>query len=108
MQRPAIDDEGGDGGPGSHALPIGQLRFGIAIMGADARMLAVNPALCELTGYTEEQLLSEMDLRILTHPDDMPAEIELAERMWRRDLDHFVVEKRLVRPDGSECWARQR
>ncbi|MBX3313859.1 MAG: diguanylate cyclase [Actinobacteria bacterium] len=115
MQRPAIDDDGAAGerraGARSdlpaQALPIDQLRFGIAIMGADARMLAVNPALTELTGYTQEQLLSDMDLRILTHPDDMAAEIDLAEQMWRQELDHFVVEKRLVRPDGSVCWARQ-
>jgi diguanylate cyclase (GGDEF)-like protein/PAS domain S-box-containing protein len=112
--RSATDDDGehddrdpAPGDPTRNTLPIDQLRVGIAVMSADARMLAVNPTLCELTGYSEAELLSNMDLRVITHPDDMPAEIELAERLWRRELDHFVVEKRLVRPDGSQCWARQ-
>ena len=42
----------------------------MAISSLDGRFLRVNPALCEITGYSREQL-EAMTFRSITHPDDL-------------------------------------
>jgi PAS domain S-box-containing protein len=67
------------------------------------RFLRVNNALCGITGYTCEELLS-MTIDDLTHPDDGERDRELFERLVRRETDHFETEKRYLRKDGATIW----
>jgi PAS domain S-box-containing protein len=68
-----------------------------------ARFLRVNPQLCDLTGYSEEELL-ERSFLDLTHPDDREAELEaLLDMIAGREI-HFRREKRYVRKDGAVIW----
>ena len=91
---------------GDFPLSIDQMRVGIAIIGLDGVALRANPALCAIAGRSDEELRS-IDLLSLTHPDDAAADVTLGARAWAGEFDSYTIEKRLVRPDGSEVWVQQ-
>ena len=77
---------------------------GIAIVQQDeTRRLAVNDAFVELSGYSEEELLSP-DLPLLIHPDDYDDVEERRKSYTRGDIPQDSGEFRLVRKDGDIRW----
>src|SRR5262249_4433735 len=54
--------------------PIGQ-----ALVDPKGKFIEVNAALCELSGYTEQELLA-LDFQTLTHPDDLERNLDLVRR----------------------------
>jgi len=78
--------------------------IGMAILGADGRYVRVNDALCAMLGRDRARLLGARDNEI-THPADRARDVELAWRILRGELDSVQLEKRFVRPDGSDVWA---
>jgi PAS domain S-box-containing protein len=64
------------------------------------RFLGVNRKLCEITGRTEEDLLRQT-FQNITHPDDLPFNMERWRDLTEARVRAFVWQKRLVRPDGS-------
>jgi PAS domain S-box-containing protein len=59
--------------------------------------------MCEITGYSEEELLG-MAFSDLTHPDDREDDLEGFRRVVRGEVPKYVAEKRYVRKDGSVAW----
>jgi PAS domain S-box-containing protein len=47
--------------------------IGMALVGTDGRWLQVNRSLCEIVGYSEQELLSR-PFQDITHPDDLEPE----------------------------------
>lgn len=78
--------------------------MGLALVDLSGRFLRVNPRWCTVTGYTTEQLLARR-FQDITHPDDLDADLELVDRLVRGEMDHYTLEKRYLRPDGSMIWA---
>lgn len=78
---------------------------GIAHVSREGRFLRVNQKLCDIVGYDRDELL-EMTFQGLTHPDDLPRDLELTGRLHRGEIDHFTMEKRYVRKDGQPVWIR--
>ena len=68
------------------------------------RLLGVNPKYCEILGRTEEDLLSR-NFQRLTHPDDLAGNLEKLRQLREGELQHYEIEKRYLRPDGSIRWA---
>lgn len=68
----------------------------------DGQFLLVNRRFFELVGRTADELLM---LRVpdITHPDDREADVMLRQRLVADGIP-FFVEKRYLRPDGSEVW----
>ncbi len=66
------------------------------------RYLRVNKALCRMLGRTEAEML-EMTLADVTHPEDVPMNMNLFNRCIT-DGSSFTLEKRYLRPDGSSFW----
>ena len=77
--------------------------IGMALVAPDGAWLKVNRSLCEMTGYTEEQLLGST-FQAITHPEDLDADLELVERVLAGDLRSYEMEKRYFRADGSVMW----
>ena len=78
--------------------------IGIAHVGLDGRWLRTNQALCNITGYSCEELAAKT-FSDLTHPDDLDAGLALVRRVLSGEISTFSVEKRYLRKDGSHLWA---
>ncbi|MGC4043109.1 MAG: PAS domain S-box protein [Armatimonas sp.] len=77
--------------------------IGIAHVDPHGRWLRVNEVLCELIGYDREELFARTTVEV-THPDDLPIERALAERLHDNEADSYTLEKRCIRKDGSTVW----
>jgi PAS domain S-box-containing protein len=80
-----------------------QAAVGIARIDATGRWLMVNPRLCEMLGYTPEELLA-VRLPQLTHPDDAVADPEMMARLLSGESRVSHREKRFLRKDGTVVW----
>ena len=76
---------------------------GIADCDLQGRFLRVNQKLCEIVGYTREELLQKT-WQDITHPDDLAASLEQFLPLLRGEQPGYSLEKRLVRKDGSLVW----
>jgi PAS domain S-box-containing protein len=75
-----------------------------AVLGdAEGRIVRVNPRMCEITGYSEEELLGKTPAD-LTHPDDNEQDLEKFRRMAAVETPVYGREKRYVRKDGQIRW----
>jgi len=79
--------------------------IGAAIISLDDRFQRVNSALCDITGYSQEELRSLTFLDI-THPEDRPGNIELARKLAAGELHEYQLEKRYIRKDRKVVWVR--
>ena len=76
---------------------------GIANTDRQGGFLRVNDKLCDIVGYTREELLERSFVEI-THPDFLTANLELYARLWRSEIPSFTAETRYIRKDGSVVW----
>jgi PAS domain S-box-containing protein len=76
---------------------------GMALVGIDGRLLQVNPALCEMLGYAEAELVGKT-FKELTHPDDQARSLELLKRFLSGELSHAGMEKRYLHKTGYAVW----
>jgi two-component system, cell cycle sensor histidine kinase and response regulator CckA len=72
---------------------------------ATGRLVRVNRKLCELLGYSEQELLAS-NFSDLTHPDDRERELALFYQLVKGETPELVIEKRMIRKDGAEVWVR--
>jgi PAS domain S-box-containing protein len=76
---------------------------GAVIHDSTGRALRVNPKMCEITGYSEKELLGKTPSYI-THPDDVELDIEAFRRLAGGETPMYGREKRYVRKDGQIRW----
>ena len=76
---------------------------GIAHVGIDGKWLLVNQKLCDIVGYTQEELQSQT-FQDITHPDDLDAEFEYIRRILATEIQTYSMEKRYIRKDASYVW----
>jgi len=74
--------------------------IGASISTMDERYLRVNGEMCELLGYSRDELLA-LTWRELTHPDDIAIDAALEEQLVRGDIPRYRLEKRYIRKDGA-------
>ncbi|MGL5472108.1 MAG: EAL domain-containing protein [Shewanella sp.] len=74
--------------------------IGIAITGIDQKWIKVNPRLCQMLKYSEDELL-HMTWKQLTHPDDLDADVAKFEQMLAGNIDNYELDKRFIAKDGS-------
>ncbi|MEH2434874.1 MAG: PAS domain S-box protein [Nostoc sp.] len=80
-----------------------QAAVGISLIALDGRFIQVNPALCEITGYSHEELI-QLNFQEITHPDDLEIDWENARRVLTKEISGYSLEKRYIRKDGSIVW----
>ncbi|MEY2689915.1 MAG: hypothetical protein RL375_4115 [Pseudomonadota bacterium] len=80
-----------------------QSAVGMSENSLDGRWLAVNQRLCQITGYTRDELLARR-FQDITYPEDLDADLELVRRTLAGEIDSFSIEKRNVRADGQIIW----
>lgn len=76
---------------------------GVAILSRDSRLLRVNGALCDILGYTADELLGRR-FQDLAHPDGAHSDAQWLEQALRREPVHHRIERRYVRKNGEVVW----
>lgn len=79
--------------------------IGTAIIGLDGRWLNVNPAMCDLLGYTKDEFPG-LTFQQVTDPADLETDLALVDDLLAGRIASYQLDKRYVRKDGSRVWAR--
>ena len=79
--------------------------IGMHLSTADGRYLKVNPALCRMLGYSEEQLLA-INVAEVLHPDDRGSYLASRRALFAGEVDQLAAVNRFLRSDGSVGWCR--
>jgi PAS domain S-box-containing protein len=77
--------------------------IGIAHCDLEGRYLLANRRLCEIVGYSFEEL-SQKTFAGITHPEDLHQEIELRRRLIAAEIETYKLEKRYIHQTGREVW----
>lgn len=87
----------------SEALFRSQFEYGnigIAITSSEKGWLRVNQYICDLLGYSGEELKGKTWAE-MTHPEDLPADEAQFNRLLADEIDAYEMDKRYVRKDGE-------
>ncbi len=79
--------------------------IGVVYTGLDGRMIQANPRFCELTGYTEAELVA-LSPTELTHAEDLAHDEELTAQLVRNEIPLYRRHKRYVTKAGELVWVR--
>lgn len=85
-------------------LTFNQAAVAIAHANPEGQFIRFNRKLCEITGYTEAELLHR-DFRAITHSDDVARDTTLFERLSRGEISEYTREKRYIHKNGYTVWA---
>jgi two-component system sensor histidine kinase/response regulator len=77
--------------------------IGMALVGLDGQWLKVNPALCRIIGYTEEDLAGKT-FQTITHPDDLEADLKNIRDLIEGRIQAYDMEKRYFHKQGQTIW----
>ncbi len=78
--------------------------IGMALVSPQGAWLRVNRSLCNLIGYTENEML-DSNFQAVTHPDDIGNDLANLYRLLQSETPTSQVEKRYVHRDGEVVWA---
>lgn len=81
-----------------NATPIG-----IAVENLEGQPLFVNPAFCSMLDFSEEELRTKHCVDF-SPPEDAEKDWSLFQKLRAGSIDHYQMEKRYFRRDGSLVW----
>jgi PAS domain S-box-containing protein len=70
----------------------------------EGKFLLVNQKLCEILGYSRQELV-EKRFQEITWQEDWASEEELVRQLLAGEIENFSLEKRYIRNDGELVWA---
>ena len=77
---------------------------GIAHVAPDGTWLDVNQRLCEIVGYSRDEIIART-FQDITHLDDLEADLDYVNKLLQGRADSYTMDKRYIRKDGSVVWA---
>jgi PAS domain S-box-containing protein len=77
--------------------------IGIVIENLDGQPLFVNPAFCSMLGFSEQELQGKHGVQF-SPPEDAEKDWTLFQQLRAGSIDHYQLEKRYFRADGSLMW----
>jgi PAS domain S-box-containing protein len=80
-----------------------QAAVGMAHTDLDGRWLRVNQKLCDIVGYSREEIINKPFVA-LTHPDDARENVNYIQRMINGEIAIYDTDKRYIRKDGKSTW----
>jgi PAS domain S-box-containing protein len=88
-------------------LTLENAPIGILTCGLDGSLLSVNPAFCNILGYSAEEL-TRLSIEGITHPDDWEETRTRFDALVCGVSDSYELEKRYIRRDGTIITVRAR
>jgi PAS domain S-box-containing protein len=88
-------------------LTLEHAPIGILTAGLDGRLLSVNPTLCDILGYTSDEL-ARLSIHDITHPDDRESTRGKFQELIDGSIGSCDLEKHYVRKDGAVITVRAR
>jgi PAS domain S-box-containing protein len=79
--------------------------IGIAVENLEGQPLFVNPAFCSFLGFNEEDLRNKHCVEF-SPPEDAEKDWALFQQLRAGSIEHYQLEKRFFRRDGSLVWGR--
>jgi len=79
------------------------LPVGVAQTDENGKFVRVNRKFCEITGYSQEELL-QLDFASITYLEDLPNDLVNTELLNSGEIHEFTIEKRYVHKNGSIIW----
>src|SRR6478672_8842600 len=79
--------------------------IGIAVENLEGQPLFVNPAFCSMLGFSEQELQGKHCVQF-SPPEDAEKDWALFQQLRAGSIDHYQLEKRYFRKDGSLFWGR--
>ncbi len=76
--------------------------IGVALVDLDGRRFRLNRALCEMLGYSEDELLCAYLEHV--HPDDREISSEHFRRLLEEGTGNYTLERRYLHADGHVVW----
>jgi PAS domain S-box-containing protein len=77
--------------------------IGMALVSPEGKWLRVNRAVCEITGYSEVELLKRTFQQI-THPDDLDLDLANVKKLLSGNIRSYQMEKRYLHKKGATVW----
>ncbi|MGB8509646.1 MAG: EAL domain-containing protein [Pyrinomonadaceae bacterium] len=77
--------------------------IGMALVSSEGRWLQVNRSLCQILGYTDQELMGS-DFLTITHPDDLPTALSNISQLLKGKVPTSQMEKRYIHKLGHEVW----
>ncbi|MEG4391932.1 PAS domain S-box protein [Microcoleus sp. BROC3] len=77
--------------------------IGMGIVSLDGHWVKVNPALCQILGYSSEELLA-LTFQYITHPDDLDLDLSYAHQLLAGTISTYQIEKRYFHKQGHIIW----
>ncbi|MEO7413362.1 MAG: PAS domain S-box protein, partial [Opitutaceae bacterium] len=77
--------------------------IGMAIVGLDGRWLRVNRSVCDIIGYSAEELLAKT-FQDITHPEDLAGDVAHVEALLAGERRYYRMEKRYIHRAGHAVW----
>ncbi|MEG4446816.1 PAS domain S-box protein [Microcoleus sp. AT9_B5] len=81
-----------------------QAAVGMVQKTVEGKFLLVNQKLCEILGYSRQEL-GEKRFQEITWPGDLASELELLRQLLAAEIENYSLEKRYIRKDGELVWA---
>jgi diguanylate cyclase (GGDEF)-like protein/PAS domain S-box-containing protein len=76
---------------------------GMALISTEGHCLKVNPALCQLVGMSEAEMLN-MDIRKIIHPDDAKKDLPYIQELFSGKMKRYQSEQRFFHKNGDIIW----
>ena len=77
--------------------------IGMALLTPEGRWFRVNRALCDLTGYSEAELL-ERTFQDISYAEDLEADLSHVNKLLKGEINSYQMEKRYFHKLGHVIW----
>ncbi|MEH2284299.1 MAG: PAS domain S-box protein [Nostoc sp.] len=80
-----------------------QAAVGIKLETLDGHFLKVNQKLCEILGYSQEEIL-KINFKNITHPEDIQVHLNKLQQLIAGEIETFSIEKRYLHKNANVIW----
>ena len=77
---------------------------GMAVTSPDTRFMEVNQKLCDMLGYSAEELVGKSWIEV-THPDDVDNNLRMLEETLAQKTEGYTMDKRFIHREGHLVYA---